>query len=191
MERCPTCFGSNHTASGRCVCRDGTAAGLIRWQSGEIKRLEAEARLRESREQPAGRLATLQRKPRRMHEEPYGQECILDVHDIDPDVVFARSDIEDFCVGLCDMLGMVREDLVLWDYEGAPEEYKKAPAHLKGTSAVQFIRTSNITIHSLDELKRLYLNVFSCKPFDASAIRDFVRRWTGGTIVNFTVLTRV
>jgi S-adenosylmethionine/arginine decarboxylase-like enzyme len=86
---------------------------------------------------------------------------------------------------------MVREDLYFWDYDDDPDGYAKAPPHLKGTSAVQFIRTSNITIHSLDELKRLYLNVFSCQPFDAFAVRNFVREYTGGRIVNFTVITRI
>ncbi len=123
-----------------------------------------------------------------MPDQPYGQECILDIHD---SILFDRQGIEDLCVGLCDMLGMVREDLHFWDYDGDPVGYQNAPSHLKGTSAVQFLRTSNITIHALDELKRLYLNVFSCKPFDASAICDFVRRWTGGRVVNFTVVTRI
>lgn len=120
--------------------------------------------------------------------QPYGQECILDVHD---SRVFGRERIESFCADLCDMLGMIREDLHFWDYDDDPEEYAKAPAHLKGTSAVQFIRTSNITIHALDELRRLYVNVFSCKPFDAFVVRDFVREYTDGRIVNFIVITRI
>ncbi len=120
--------------------------------------------------------------------DPYGQECILDVHD---SCMFDREKIEHFCVALCDLLGMVREDLVFWDYADDPEEYEKAPPHLKGTSAVQFIRTSSITIHSLDDMKRLYLNIFSCRPFDSLAVRRFVCEFTGGRVVNFTVLTRV
>lgn len=120
--------------------------------------------------------------------KPYGQECILDVH---ASCSFTRDTIASFCAELCELLDMQREDLVFWDYDGDPDGYANAPPHLKGTSAVQFIRTSNITIHSLDELKRLYLNVFSCKPFNACLVRDFVCRWTGGRVVNFTVLTRI
>ena len=120
--------------------------------------------------------------------DSYGQECIIDVHD---SIVFTRESITRFCKDLCDLLRMRREDLVFWDYEGQPEEYAQAPAHLKGTSAVQFIRTSNITIHALDELKRLYLNIFSCKPFDVEAVRGFVQERTGGKILNFTVLERM
>lgn len=118
----------------------------------------------------------------------YGQECIIDVHE---SRLFVRSMIEEFCVELCRLIGMEPEDLVFWDYEGEPAEYEKAPAHLKGTSAVQFIKTSNITIHALDEMKRFYLNVFSCKPFDARAVVDFTRDWTCGKVVNVISLTRV
>lgn len=124
-----------------------------------------------------------------MRQTSYGQECIVDVHDCK--VVFSRQVIKRFCMDLCELLGMQREDLVFWDYQGQPEEYENAPAHLKGTSAVQFIRTSNITIHALDELKRVYLNVFSCKPFDTGEVCRFVERWTEGTIVNFIEVTRI
>ena len=122
--------------------------------------------------------------------EPYGQECIIDVHDL-AGPPLSREQIACFCKRLCDIIDMEREDLFFWAYEGDPEGYSEAPAHLKGISAVQFIKTSNITIHSLDELKRMYLNIFSCKPFDASVLREFVEVWTGGRIVNFQVITRM
>jgi S-adenosylmethionine/arginine decarboxylase-like enzyme len=124
-----------------------------------------------------------------MTETPYGQEVIIDVHGCR--AIYTRDSIERFCAGLCELLDMQREDLFFWDYDGQPEEYAKAPAHLKGTSAVQFIRTSNITIHALDDLHRVYVNVFSCKPFDAAKVRRIVRQWTHGTIVNFTEVTRI
>ena len=120
---------------------------------------------------------------------PYGQECIVDVHDTRR--FFNREGIREFCIDLCKLLGMEPEDLVFWDYEGEPEEYERAPVHLKGTSAVQFIKTSNITIHALSEMARFYLNVFSCKPFDSMAVVDFTLNWTRGRLVNLVTLTRV
>lgn len=122
-------------------------------------------------------------------EIPYGQECIIDVHNI-KNTPLSRDEIARFCVRLCNLIGMEREDLHFWDYDGDPEGYDSAPPHLKGISAVQFIKTSTITIHSLDELKRLYLNIFSCKPFNVSIVREFVEIWTGGKIVNFQEITR-
>jgi len=124
-----------------------------------------------------------------MTDKPYGMECVVDVHGCTHR--FTRSSIEKFFVELCGLLEMKRANLVFWDYEGQEEEYEAAPPHLKGTSAVQFIRTSNITLHSLDDLKRLYLNVFSCQAYDPKVIRSCVERWTGGSIVNFKTLTRI
>jgi S-adenosylmethionine decarboxylase len=119
----------------------------------------------------------------------YGKECIIDVHDCR--IIFTRESIKEFCSRFCELLKMQSEDLVFWDYEGHPEEYAAAPKHLKGISAVQFIKTSNITLHSLDEMKRLYLNIFSCKDYNAEEAKDFVQKWTDGNIVQFTVLERV
>ncbi len=119
----------------------------------------------------------------------YGKEVIIDIHDT-TNGPFNREDIERFCQNLCQEINMEPEDLFFWDYEGQPEEYATAPAHLKGTSAVQFIRTSNITIHTLDELKRVYLNIFSCKDFDSSMAVVFSQNWTGGIAVNVTEVLR-
>ena len=120
--------------------------------------------------------------------KPYGQECILDIHDV---CFFNRASIKRLCAELCELLGMTPEDLYFWDYQDDDEAYEEASAHLKGTSAVQFISTSNITIHALDELSRLYVNIFSCKPFDAAIVRNYLLDTTGGRLANFTVLTRI
>lgn len=78
-----------------------------------------------------------------------------------------------------------------WDYKGYPEEYDKAPEHLKGTSAIQFISTSNITIHTLDEMKRVYLNIFSCKDFNSGKAIKFCVEYFEGMVVNFQVINRI
>jgi S-adenosylmethionine/arginine decarboxylase-like enzyme len=46
-----------------------------------------------------------------------------------------------------------------------------------GISAVQLIETSAITIHTNDAAGDLYLDVFSCKDFDAGAVVETVRSW--------------
>ncbi len=78
-----------------------------------------------------------------------------------------------------------------WDYKGYPEEYNKAPAHLKGTSAIQFISTSNITIHTLDDMKRVYLNVFSCKPFPSHMAAVYTEKYFEGIIINEHEIDRI
>lgn len=119
----------------------------------------------------------------------YGKELILDLHDTEH-APYCRGYIRVFLRELCRAIDMEAEDLHFWDYEGAPEEYHAAPAHLKGTSAVQFIRTSNVTIHTLDEMRRVYLNVFSCKEFDCAVAKELALRHFGGQIVSCHVIER-
>jgi S-adenosylmethionine/arginine decarboxylase-like enzyme len=85
---------------------------------------------------------------------------------------------------------MKRCKLVWWDDYGLPPSKRQTLPHLKGTSAVQFIMTSNITIHTLDILKNVYLNIFSCKDFDAAKALKFSKEFFGGKIVNFKIVDR-
>jgi len=77
-----------------------------------------------------------------------------------------------------------------WDDLDTPEEEKETEPHLVGTSAIQFIKTSNITIHTLDLLKNVYLNVFSCKDFDTEVVKSFSSNFFDGDVMNFTVIER-
>ena len=119
----------------------------------------------------------------------YGKEVILDLHSCNPKK-FNRRMIKSFFIELCDLIDMQREKLCWWDDYGLLPEEKQTEPHLKGTSAVQFILTSNITIHTLDIMGRVYFNIFSCKDFNASAVRNFTRKWFEGKVVNYRVITR-
>ena len=119
----------------------------------------------------------------------YGKELILDIHDCDAKL-FNRKDLTKFLVRLCDLIDMEREDLYFWDYEECEEEKQKAPPHLRGTSAVQFIRTSDIVIHTLDDLKKVFLNIFSCKDFSDVEASQFCEKWLKGRISKKTVIIR-
>jgi len=123
--------------------------------------------------------------------KPYGKELILDIHECNVPLAFPRRDIENFFIQLCEKIDMERCELFWWDYADEPEEYKKAPPHLKGISAVQFIKTSNITIHILDELKKVYLNIFSCKNFNTNEAANFALLYFGGKTLHSTTLERI
>jgi len=119
----------------------------------------------------------------------YGKEVILDLHHCDVSK-FNRSDIEEFFIEICDRIKMQRCKLCWWDDVGVPKEQQETEAHLKGTSAVQFISTSNIVIHTLDLLENVYLNIFSCKDFNGDEVRDFAQQYFDGEIVNFHEILR-
>ena len=119
----------------------------------------------------------------------YGKELILDLHNCSP-APFSRNSIKNYFKEVCSLINMQRETLYFWDYKNYPEEYKKAPIHLKGTSAIQFIKTSNITIHTLDLMKRVYLNLFSCKDFNEKHVIEFTEKWFDGMTVSKKIIWR-
>jgi len=125
-----------------------------------------------------------------MTNEPYGKELILDLHECDTSL-FNRVDIENYFKLVCDLIEMERCELYWWDDQEVPPEMCETEPHLKGTSAVQFIRTSNITIHTLDLMGNVYINVFSCKDFDDGTVKRFTEDWFKGRTVNDQVVVRL
>ena len=120
----------------------------------------------------------------------YGKELIIDLHNCDPKT-FTRNKIKKYFVEVCKLIDMQRAKLCWWDDYGVPVEEQQTLAHTKGTSAVQFILTSNITIHTLDILKNVYINIFSCKEFDEKAAEKFTKEWFKGEVVNSTLINRI
>ncbi len=122
--------------------------------------------------------------------KPYGKELILDLHDCDTSK-FTREAITEYMEGLCSLIKMERCDLHFWDDVGVPEGDRQTSPQTKGTSAVQFILTSNITIHTLDELGKVFINIFSCKWFDPIDATIFSRKYFGGSVVTEEVVKRL
>lgn len=121
---------------------------------------------------------------------PYGQELILDLHYCDPET-FTRDSIKTYFRILCDKIDMEACDLHFWDDMETPEAEKQTDPKTTGTSAIQFIITSNITIHTLDLLGNVYVNLFSCKTFDANVAVAFTAKWFRGKIVNRVEVSRL
>jgi S-adenosylmethionine/arginine decarboxylase-like enzyme len=122
--------------------------------------------------------------------EAYGYELIMDLHGCDVDK-FNRKSIEAYMVAVCEAIDMEREDLHFWDYQGVPEEELPKEAHLLGTSAVQFITTSNIIIHTLDLLRAVYVNIFTCKPFDSKVAEELTKEWFGAKACRTHFIERI
>lgn len=102
----------------------------------------------------------------------YGKELILDLHDCkNLDV-----DTQAFCEELAELVDMQIEDFYAWESEpDAPKDPKTF-----GKSAVQFILTSNITIHILPLLGKVFINLFSCNDFDPDIATKFCETYFEG-----------
>lgn len=104
---------------------------------------------------------------------PYGYELILDLHNCDV-ATFTKKSLIGYFEKLCKAIDMEREALhFLSGKEDSP-----------GISAVQFIITSSITVHTLDLLAAAHVNIFSCKKFDARAAEDITVEWFKATTFN-------
>ncbi|RJQ57335.1 MAG: hypothetical protein C4530_12770 [Desulfobacteraceae bacterium] len=108
----------------------------------------------------------------------YGYELILDLHGCDVSK-FNRDSLDGFFKKLCKAIKMVKCERYFWDDVGVPEEEQQTSPHTKGTSAVQFILTSTIVIHTLELMEAAYINIFSCKEYDAELAEKLTREWFG------------
>lgn len=108
----------------------------------------------------------------------YGLEYIIDLSGCDARL-FTVPAVKMFMRRICRLLHLHPEQLHIWTYDD-PKEKAAAPPHLKGVSAVQFITTSNITLHCLDDLGLACVNVFTCGRFqhcELAATRAFCIAW--------------
>ena len=110
--------------------------------------------------------------------KPYGYELIMDLHGCDASK-FNRTSLDNYFEEVCKAIDMKRCELHFWDDVGLPEEEKQTSPHTKGTSAVQFILTSTIIVHTLDILGAVYVNIFTCKPFERKVAEELTKEWFG------------
>ncbi len=110
----------------------------------------------------------------------YGYSSVIDV--VNCNAPFTRERIEDFLAALCKAINMEREDLHFWDYDDDPEGYDAAEPHLRGISAVQFIKTSSIVIHTLDDFQTVFIDLFSCKDYHEDVVIDVIEDHFAGRV---------
>ena len=121
---------------------------------------------------------------------PYGFECLIDLHSCDA-LTFNRKSINRYFTELCKLIDMKKCKVHFWDDVGVASEERQTEPHTKGTSAVCFILTSTVVIHTLDLLGAVYVNIFSCKAFDSASAEEFTRQWFKGHVAKSTFVQRV
>ena len=107
---------------------------------------------------------------------PYGWELVLDLHNCDP-TTFTRDHLDQYFTKLCDLIDMEKCEVHFWDDVGVPESEQQTSPHTKGTSAVCFILTSTIVVHTLDKLRAVYVNIFSCQEFEPDLAAEVTAKW--------------
>jgi S-adenosylmethionine/arginine decarboxylase-like enzyme len=130
----------------------------------------------------------------KMHEnqdkESYGQEIIIDLEDV-PDEMFTEENVKKFLLALCDEIKMKHDTRGPITWGTHSDENEPGPIKSDGISGVLFIETSSITIHAIDLLNKIFVNCFSCAPFDSFAVITFTRDFWNGKVVNHKYITRI
>ena len=103
----------------------------------------------------------------------WGIASAIDIYNCDPDAIRDAEKIRRFVVELCDLIEMKRFGETQVVHFGEDER-------VAGYSMVQLIETSLISAHFANQTNAVYLDVFSCKPYDPETVRDFAQNFFGG-----------
>lgn len=112
----------------------------------------------------------------------WGYHLILDAGRCASSRIRCAKNIDGFARALVQRIDMVPF--------GHPQVHHFGSGAKAGYTLVQLIETSNITAHFVEETDDMYLDVFSCKPFEASVVSDTVREFFKYTEANVQFLTR-
>lgn len=109
-----------------------------------------------------------------LEKDQYGRELILDLHGCDREMMTPER-LDAFCVELCDsILKMKRADFHIWGDDPEDDFTGRDPKTI-GTTCIQFIETSNVTVHTIWPQKSVYLNIFSCSDFNPAVVEWYCR----------------
>lgn len=73
---------------------------------------------------------------------------------------------------------------------GEPQIVNFGSGNKEGFTLVQLIETSNICAHFVNEDNTIYLDVFSCKPFDNDVVIATVKKYFDALRVRINYVTR-
>jgi S-adenosylmethionine/arginine decarboxylase-like enzyme len=102
----------------------------------------------------------------------WGIATSIDMYDCNPETLRSADAIDRFTRDVCDRLGVKRF--------GEPQivRFGRDPK-VYGYSMVQLIETSLVFAHFAEDSNAVYLDIFSCKWYDAGAAAVFARQFFG------------
>ena len=117
-----------------------------------------------------------------IEQKVWGLASSIDIYNCNASAIRDSGLIRRFVVELCDLIRMKRFGETQVVHFGEDER-------VAGFSMVQLIETSLISAHFANLINAVYLDVFSCKPYDPEIVRSFSQSYFGGThsILNTTL----
>ncbi len=122
-------------------------------------------------------------KKRYEEEDAWGMLTSVDVHECNPETIRDADAIKRYVVELCEMIEMKRfGDTVVVNF-GEDER-------VAGYSMTQLIETSLISGHFANQTNRVFMDIFSCKPYDPKVVVEFTTKFFGGKDYNVNTVFR-
>lgn len=112
----------------------------------------------------------------------WGKHMILDAARVSPKAIRDPIRIHHFTAALVKRIDMVPY--------GPAQVVRFGSGNKAGYTLVQLIETSNICAHFVEENNSMYLDVFSCKDFDPTVVKETVEEYFEAKLLKFKVLTR-
>ncbi len=110
-------------------------------------------------------------------------ETIIDVKNCDPELIRSSQAITKYVHALCDLIQMKRFGDTVVVHFGQKEE-------IAGYSMTQLIESSLISGHFANATNSIYINIFSCKPYDPYQAALFTQDFFKGEEHSMNVVLR-
>jgi S-adenosylmethionine decarboxylase len=115
---------------------------------------------------------------------PWGLLSCIDLYDCDPRTIRDEGKIKQFVRELCDLIEMKPFGETQVVHFGEDER-------VAGFSMTQLIETSLVSAHFANLTNTTYLDVFSCKLYNADAVIDFAKAFfAAGEVRSQTVVRK-
>lgn len=114
----------------------------------------------------------------------YGMELVLNLRECDHETLSSRDSIIQYAKEICRVIEMKPFGEPWAERFGLNKDFSA------GYSLVQLIETSSVTGHFSELWDTAYINIFSCKEFDAEKATAFTKQYFGAKDLNQQVLIR-
>ena len=115
---------------------------------------------------------------------PWGQLTSLDIYGCNPEIIRDAEKIEQYVIGLCELIGMKRFGDCQVVHFGKDER-------VEGHSMIQFIETSLISGHFANSTDAAYIDIFSCKPYEPDQVAHFSKEFFQAESIEMHVTKRM
>jgi S-adenosylmethionine/arginine decarboxylase-like enzyme len=114
----------------------------------------------------------------------FGMELVADIDDCDIAVITDPAALARYTAELVDRIKMTAY--------GKPwlQHFGHADPATSGYTVFQPIETSSIILHVSEGLRRVHINVLSCRKFDPDAVLEHGEAFFAGTDTTYSVLSR-